>query len=317
MADHTGYRPVQAEARLSLATTSGRMGRSAAMQGALLDALDLALVSRHDETLARTLNFLTLSSLLTGDLDQAHVWARLAKSAIERLGGHPEFEANRHYNLGMLAAAEGRTEEVIEQLQAFLTLEQSRGPHPGAEVRLAHAWVYLGRAHRDLGRFDEARSDFERSLREGTAAAGPDHPIVATSLHGLGDLSLRQGDAVTAESYFRRSFAIFEKLPGTEPAYALLPLAQALLAQDRAAEAVPLLEKAIRIHQEKTKDPIDLARCRLELAKALWMRNRPGDRPRALRQAGDAATLFGRLGSRAQSEREEVEAWLAARGEGG
>ncbi len=313
-ADRNGYRPVQAEARLSLAATSGRMGRTATMKERLLEALDLAQASRHDEAMARALTYLILGSFAAGDPAEAHLWERLSGSAIERLGGNAEIEADRHFFLGLLAHQEHRPRQAIDHFRRFLALKHDGRTGPPAS--LYSAYLNLGIAYGDLGRFAEARRYFERSLQEGIDVYGPDHPGVGASLHALAEMYILQGDAAAAEANFRRSLAILERLPGPESSQALNGLARALLGQGRAAEAVPLLERATRIQAGQPRDPLDLARSRFHLARALWIRGQGGDRSRARLLAREAAELFGRLGDRARLEREEVEAWLAARERG-
>jgi tetratricopeptide (TPR) repeat protein len=315
-ADLTGYRPVQAEALLSFATGSGRMGRSAAMKEALLEALDLAQASRHDEAMARTLTFLILASFVTGEPDEAHLWERLSGAAIERLGGNAEIEAERHYFLGLLAHQEHRPQQAIDHFRRFLALKLDG--RTGSQAALHAAYQNLGIAYGELGRFAEARRHFERSLQEGTDFYGPDHPGVAASLQSFGEMYLVTGDAAAAETYFRRSLAVFDRLrlAGPGSAQVLTSLAQALLSQGRAAEAVPLLERAARLHADQPQDPLFLAQSRFHLARALWMRGHGGDRTRARHLARDAAESFSRLGDRARRDRQEAEAWIAAHGGG-
>lgn len=312
----TGYRPVQAEARLSLATNHGRMGRTAVMKETLLEALDLAQASRHDEAVARTLTFLILGSFAGGDPDEAHLWERLSGSAIQRLGGNAEIDADRHYFLGLLAHQEHRPQQAIDHFRRFLALKQDG--RTGSQAALHLTYLNLGISHGELGRFAEAKVYFERSLREGLDVYGPDYPGVAGSLHSLGEMYRLTGDAAAAEAYFRRSLAIFERLrlEGHDSAQVLTSLGRALLGQGRAAEAVPLLERAARVLADEPRDPLYLAQSRFHLARALWIRGQGGDRSRARHLAREAAELFRQLGDRTRSEREEADAWIASHREG-
>lgn len=314
-ADLTGYRPVRAEAQLSLAASSGRVGHSDAMKEALIAALDLAQASRHDEAMARALTFLILASLVTGDPEEAHLWERLSSSAIQRLGGSAEIEADRHYYLGLLSQQEHRPQQAIDQFRRFLALKLDG--RTGSQAALHAAYLNLGNAHGDLGRFAEARHFFERSLREGIDVYGPDHPAVAATLQSFGEMYLLRGDAGAAETRFRQSLAIIDRphLAGPDAAQALTGLARALLDQGRGAEAVPLLERSAGIHADQPQDPLHLAQSRFHLARALWIRGHGGDRSRARQLAREAGELFGRLGDRARAHREEAEAWLATRRE--
>ena len=315
-ADLTRYRPVQAEARLSFAANSGRIGRTAAMKEALLEALDLAQASRHDETVARTLTYLIVAAVASGDPEEAHLWERLSSSAIERLGGHAEIAAQRHFFLGLLAHQENRSQQALDHFRRYLALKLDG--RTGSQETLYAAYLNLGIACGKLGRFAEAKRYFERSLAEASDVYGPYHPGVAASLHSFGEMYLAQGDAAAAETYFRRSLAVFDRLgpAGPDSAQALTSLARALLGQGRAAEAVPPLERAAHLHAGQPRDPLYLAESRFHLARALWLRGRDGDHSRARQLARDAAEQLGRLGERARRELKEAEAWITAHGGG-
>jgi len=83
-----------------------------------------------------------------------------------------------------------------------------------------------------------------------------------------------------------------------------------LLDLNRPAEAVPLLDRAVRLRSGQTRDPAQLALSRFIRARALDAAG--GDRRAARREAQQALAVFVDLGDRARSDRREVEAWLAA-----
>lgn len=243
-ADATGYAPLRAELRLRLGAVRGRLGRPDAMRETLLEAVELAQASRHDEVVAQATSFLILASSLLGQPAETEVWERLSKSALERLGGNVEIAGERHLFLGMAAVRSRRPEEAIGHFQAFLSLERK----PGDEMRqAAHtAHLSLGVAYGELGRLEDARRHLERSLEEGIRAYGPDHPGGASSLANLGLNHRRRGDLSAARDAYSRSLAIFDRLhwTGREILVPLTGLAETLTALGRNTEAEALFERA-------------------------------------------------------------------------
>jgi tetratricopeptide (TPR) repeat protein len=101
---------------------------------------------------------------------------------------------------------------------------------------LPHALTATGHAH-DLGltleaagrllnqvglylgvraEFGEARKAFERALRIGEAAYGPDHPKVAIRVNNLGGVLLDLGDLAGAKTHYERAMAIDEAAYGPD-----------------------------------------------------------------------------------------------------
>lgn len=308
-ADALGYRPLAAEARLALAPTHARLGRAEAMRETLLDAAAVAQASGHDAALARAFNYLILVSHLTGDPGAAHVWARLAGSTLERLGGHDEIAAEREGFLGMVANQEQRPLVAVEHFRRHLALMA----RAGSKRPLHPVYQNIGVSLIKAGRYREAEAQFERGLRELERTFGRDHPDVAGALFNLGRLHQEQGHTAAAIGYFRRSLDLYERWrwPGREPAFPLTGLGQTLIDAGRAAEALPPLERAVRLREGGAEDPAGLALSRFHLARALWLAA-GGDRSRARRLARAARDGFGALGERAGADVAQVEAWLAA-----
>jgi hypothetical protein len=72
-----------------------------------------------------------------------------------------------------------------------------------------------------------------------------------------------------------------------------------------------VLEKALSLREKGEGDPVSVAQLRFLLARALVAAGRePG---RALDLANAAREAFDAAGARVESERAEVEAWLAKR----
>jgi tetratricopeptide (TPR) repeat protein len=99
------------------------------------------------------------------------------------------------------------------------------------------AYSFLGLSHIYLGRFDDARKDFENGLKLA--------PHDKFCLFNLGYISERQGNSAEAE-------ATFEKVLRADPDFpdALLELAGLRIESRRFPEAAELLRRYIRIHRD-------------------------------------------------------------------
>ncbi|MBC8071000.1 MAG: hypothetical protein IAG13_21930, partial [Deltaproteobacteria bacterium] len=86
-------------------------------------------------------------------------------------------------------------------------------------------------------------------------------------------------------------------------------VAQALLALDRADEALAHAELAVVLLAEAHSEPADLATARFALARALWSASGGRDRERARSQAEAARAMLGAAGDAALAA--EIAGWLA------
>ncbi|MEZ5064611.1 MAG: serine/threonine-protein kinase [bacterium] len=103
---------------------------------------------------------------------------------------------------------------------------------------------------RETGRATEALPLAERALAIAETQLGPEHGGTADALSVLGLVRLQLGDAPGAESAHRRALAISEKSLGPDSystGLAADQLADALAAQGRRGEAIPLSDRAGRI----------------------------------------------------------------------
>lgn len=160
--------------------------------------------------------------LMHDRLDEA---ANCLRRAIAFYAPRPEYAlqaADGLYNLARIARAAGRTDEMVQRLQAAIA---SSPEHADAQFELARI------AH-DAGRTDEARTHYE--------AAVAAQPEFAEAHSALAILLLDQDDAATAERHFRAAAAL-----QPDNADAHLRLAQ-LLAKRRAdAEAAAHFDAAL------------------------------------------------------------------------
>jgi tetratricopeptide (TPR) repeat protein len=98
--------------------------------------------------------------------------------------------------------------------EGLAAAEQAPSSEGGALVEALNA---LGLLCKDLGRYDEARSHYERALAllQRAGAAEPDD--IATLYHNLGGIEHARGDYAAGEAFARRGLAIRTSLDNADP----------------------------------------------------------------------------------------------------
>ena len=118
---------------------------------------------------------------------------------------------------------------------------------------------------------------------------GADHLRTAHTEAHLGMLALARGRGAEAEGWFRRSLAHHDaaRTPALHSArpYPMTGLGEALLLQDRAVEAEPLLREALRIRETATPGHWRIAEAQSALADGLTRLGRVEEADRLLRAA--------------------------------
>lgn len=209
-ADKLGYGPVRAEAlhqtgRLLL--FYGDATEMAEGEDMLLRAVNVAESERHDELTAEIWNDLVLGAARSRSRTQrAHAWHERAVAAVQRIGDPRLGRANAlrnvarlHYIEGDLLAAEQR------QRQALALVESEVGVAPLVVAVYLHDFA---NTLRDLGRHEEARKVYERTLALHQTALGQNHPYVADVRLDIAVLHTVRGELDTAggilEDFLRR-----------------------------------------------------------------------------------------------------------------
>jgi TPR repeat protein len=108
-------------------------------------------------------------------------------------------------------------------------------------------------------RYAEALPIAQEALRLAESTFGPEHPNVASSLHGVASIYLAQGKFAEAEPFYRRTLAIGVKVLGPDhPDVGRMQssLARVLLEQNKNEEAEAPLRRALAI-AEKNLRPDD------------------------------------------------------------
>ena len=128
-----------------------------------------------------------------------------------------------HAALGECYFRVGKTDKAIEEFRTLLRLDPSAG-----------SYALVGLSYRYLGRFDEAKQVLLEGLNR--------DPRNAACLFNLGYIANRQGDIRKAEEYLEGAVEI-------NPNYdaALFELASAKVAEKKYGEALPLLQRCVKV----------------------------------------------------------------------
>ncbi len=120
----------------------------------------------------------------------------------------------------------GKTDKAIEVFNHLVELEHS-----------PRSYAFLGMSYRNLGRFDEARQQFERGLQQ--------DPKSSLCLYNLGFISERQGDTAAAEKDFNQALQYSPNF--ADP---MLELANLKIAAKKPQEADVLLRHFVRVSRD-------------------------------------------------------------------
>jgi len=193
------------------------LAQSYSGQSRPLDALD-ALVRAH-KIAPENVDIISLMAQITMSQNYFEDAIPLLESGLKIAPKRPDLLAA----LGQSYFMAGKTEKAIEEFNVLLEVEKS-----------ARSYAFLGLSNRNLGRFDEAKTYFQRGLALDTHSA--------TCLFNLGFIAERQGDAATAERYFQDTLKYNPKYSD-----ALLELANIRSAAKRLPEAEELLRRYVKV----------------------------------------------------------------------
>ncbi len=170
----------------------------------------------------------------------------------------------------------------------------------------------LGTSQSHMGHLAEALALFERALVIRNATIGPDHPSTALTENNIGDSLIRAGRPKEALPHIERALDVLERKLGPEHpyvAFALYSLGEAQLALGHPDLAIAPIERALALREAKQLDPLELARTKFSLAKALVAAGK--DEPRARELARTAVADYRKQGARGDEWLTAADAWLA------
>jgi tetratricopeptide (TPR) repeat protein len=311
------YRPLLAEVlgrvgSLEMGTTGSTFERSA--ESDLEESVRLALASRRDDVAAESAAQLAgVEGVYLARFDDGERWALLADAELDRLGdGHDRVRSWIFQNRSDIRERANDIEGALVFIRRAIALKEKTLPADSPDLAsslVTEAWLI----HRQ-GDDAAALATNDRAQEIFTRAYGAGSPAIALILSNRGEYLVALGRHDEAIAAFRGALGRWEPQLGAEHpflAHPLTGLGLAHLAAGRPGDALPPLERALRLREAREPDANMVAETRFALARALWSAGT--DRARARRLAEQARDTYLRDRARASSAT-EVSTWLLAHG---
>lgn len=258
---------------------------------------------------AATLNNLGSTYTARGDGKSALEYYQRALTLWEKTLGpdHPEV-AMVYGNVGNAQQLIGDTDAAIKNLMHSVEIEtRAKGTNsPDAAAALNN----IGVAYQVAGDLEQAANYYQRAV-DSWSAIEVEHPSAAATLSNyaevLNDLGRHDealGHALDASTLLDRLFD--EDHP--YKAFAANSLGEARLGKGEIDDAIPSLQRAIRIFENTDVDDMGLADARFALARALW----ESDNPRARELISQAREDYASAGKRADKNAAQLDEWARA-----
>jgi serine/threonine protein kinase/tetratricopeptide (TPR) repeat protein len=304
-----GYRPVLAEALSLEGVMYTKSSNAVAAERSDVEAYRTADACRSDEVRAEVAtNLVFVVGDLEGRFQDALSWFDSASAVLERLGGHDLLHAWLFNNLGCAQLIHRDGAAAVRALQEAVTIK-TRILSPES-VDLALSEANLGIVLHDMGRYQEALQHTDRALSILKKRLGAQHPDVAMELNNRGEDLNGIGRYAEARLSFEEARRIWERELGSANinlAYALTGIGLSRLGESDPDEAIPPLERALRLRESKQVDPAERAETYFALARALWESGR--DRIRARTLAAMARSAYAQAAS--NTDLLTIDNWLA------
>lgn len=289
-----------------VAASMGRLEQALAYHQRSLALAEEVLGPRHP-LIAINLGNLALTYNDSGRYGEALPYIERALAVTEAAFGPDSVKAAlQRENLAVVELGLRRFDPALHKLRlALAVLEREQGPdHPDVGRCVGN----IGEAFMGMKNHGEALAHYQRALASFTGHYGSSHSEVARMTGNVGTALLELGRLDEAAKSLQRAIAIWdETAPGHQwIAPALTALGETRRRQGRAADARPVLERALAVAEAGNLDALAGAWTRFVLARVLWPE--PGERPRARALAESAHAVYTEHDA---PERDEVSAWLA------
>ncbi len=240
-AGRLGYAPLRAEVDLALGKMLADTDPGAG-EAHLRAAYYAATAHAHPEVsaLAAT-NLVWTIGYVQSRLGEADGWARQALAETERRGTAVHVRTRALGHVASLRSEQGRYDEALAlQDQALAHLGDEHAPSLATSLRANRATTLDA-----LGRYGEARAEYEAVLAAEQRLYGPRHPRLAISYGNLGLLRVRDAPA-EAVALHRQALACLAPADGGRWE-SLLNLSIALVASGAPEEGVVAADEALAI----------------------------------------------------------------------
>jgi serine/threonine protein kinase/tetratricopeptide (TPR) repeat protein len=309
----TGYDPLLAETLFELGNLHLERRDIPAASIAFEEAVWTAELSRHDEVAAKAAIQLIYTA---GDaqlrFDAGEIWSRYADTILRRVGGHEYLWGWLFNNRGAMRHRQGQITDAVEDARrAVAVKEKVLGPD---SADTAGSLSNLAMLLEEMGDGATAVHTLQRAIKASEEGLGPEHPRTAILLSNYAEISNRLGRFSEARAMARRAIGIMqgESAPdGVVVSYPLTALGVGYAREGMADQALPFLERAVAIRDDKENRPSSLGEVHFELARALRQAGRDVARAHALARRARDEYASDSTAPTVKAILAEIEAWLA------
>ena len=317
-----GYQPLLAEVLSLRSWLEHESGDSKTAVRTMEQALWMGVAAHRDDIAAEMgVQLVGINAYYVGSIESARRWIPPAEALLARLGaGHERITSWLYQARGTLAERSGDYPAAKREYDQALAYKMKALPPNHPDI----AKTYYSRANVKLFQGDAAaaQADADEALAIYRTAYGPDSPLAWAPLDIRGEALNMLHRYKEAESDFRDAARRASGLYGDEhpwTAYALNDLGQALVNEERPREAIPILEKALRVRERLERSPDDTAETRFALARALWVvsedAGHDGEKARALALANAARAGYRTMPGH-ERQGAAIDAWLRDKSHG-
>jgi eukaryotic-like serine/threonine-protein kinase len=308
-----GYEPLMAETLAAQAWLQMQTGESVAATKTFETTLWAALAAHRDDIAAESAaNLVATTGYYLGRREEGERWEKVAEALQRRLGpGHDRAAAWLYQDRGSFRVRLGDNRAALSDFEQALSLKQKAlGPdHPDLALTL----LSIANVQNELGNHGAALEAGDKAVEIFRNAYGSSSPQLAFPLGDRGESFEFLGRYPEAERDLRLASDLSSQWVGPDhpwTAYPLTALGKTLLLDHRAREAMPVLERALRIREKSEPNAEMVAETRFALAEARWELGQ--DRAGALVLAGAARDAYRKMPEQAKHAA-EVDAWLAGK----
>jgi len=312
-ASAVGYEPLVAEALAAKSWLEVQTGASAAAAKTLEAEVWAALAARRDDLAAEAAaQAMAMAGYFLGRREEGERWEKLAEALQRRLGpGHDRTAAWLYQDRADIRIRRSDYRGALSDLALALSLKQKvlAPDHPDIAMSL----LAIAAVQNELGDHGAALVAADKAVEIYEKAYGKESPLVAHPLGDRGESYELLGRYPEAERDLRRTVDLSEQWVGPDhpwTAYPLTALGKTLLLEQRPREALPTLERALRIREKSEPNKELVAETRFALAQTRWALGQ--DRTGAILLAEAARDSYRKMPEQAKHAA-EVDAWLAGK----
>jgi hypothetical protein len=308
-----GYEPLLAEALAAQAWLESQLGAPVESHKSLEEAVNVALAAHRDDLAAESAaQLVAITGYQLGRREEAERWKAMAKALLQRLGpGHDRILAWFYQDCGVALGRLGDYQGALTDLELGLSLKRKVLQPNDADIARTLCDIALLRA--EIGEGERALVSAEEAVNILRNVYGRGSPIQWDTLWNRGTVFASLHEYDKAEDDLRVSVDMSVTLFGEGHPWTAGPLTELgkiLIAEGKHREALPVLEKALRIREGREPNEEDVAETRFALAQARWALDR--DRTGALTLAISARDAYRHLPNH-EKRADEVDAWLAGK----